>query len=79
MSRTKAVEIVDVPDNEEDEARAAILDKVMKGRQPNDLMLRCKWYYCEESLSGCSQIIGTILDSEGFPAFMFWSACDPNF
>jgi len=31
-----------VPDNEEDAARAAILDKVMKGRQPADLMLRCK-------------------------------------
>ncbi|KAF9527438.1 hypothetical protein CPB83DRAFT_856169 [Crepidotus variabilis] len=28
-------------DNEEDAARAAILDKVMKGRQPADLMLRC--------------------------------------
>ncbi|KAF8970435.1 hypothetical protein BDZ97DRAFT_1791375 [Flammula alnicola] len=31
----------DLPDNEQDVARAAILDKVMKGRQPTDLMLRC--------------------------------------
>lgn len=38
----KAPESVEVPDNEEDAARAAILDKVMKGRQPADLMLRCK-------------------------------------
>ncbi|KAJ3524023.1 hypothetical protein NMY22_g11185 [Coprinellus aureogranulatus] len=37
----KAPEPADVPDNEEDAARAAILDKVMKGRQPADLMLRC--------------------------------------
>lgn len=37
----KAPESVEVPDNEEDAARAAILDKVMKGRQPADLMLRC--------------------------------------
>jgi hypothetical protein len=30
------------PDNEEDAARIAILNKVMKGRQPTDLILRCK-------------------------------------
>ena len=29
------------PDAQEEAARAAILDKVMKGRQPSDLMLRC--------------------------------------
>lgn len=32
----------EVPDNEEDAARIAILNKVMKGRQPTDLILRCK-------------------------------------
>ena len=32
----------EVPDNEEDVARIAILNKVMKGRQPTDLILRCK-------------------------------------
>lgn len=32
----------ELPDNEEDAARAAILEKVMKGRQPADLSLRCK-------------------------------------
>ena len=31
----------EVPDNEEDVARIAILNKVMKGRQPTDLILRC--------------------------------------
>jgi len=40
-SRSK--EFAEVPDNEEDAARAAILDKVMKGRQPTELMLRCKF------------------------------------
>jgi hypothetical protein len=29
-------------DEQEDEAKAAILEKVMKGRQPTDLMLRCE-------------------------------------
>jgi magnesium transporter len=32
----------ELPDVEEEAARAAILDKVMKGRQPSELMLRCK-------------------------------------
>ena len=32
----------EAPDNEEDVARIAILNKVMKGRQPTDLILRCK-------------------------------------
>ncbi|KAH6909438.1 magnesium transporter [Coprinopsis sp. MPI-PUGE-AT-0042] len=31
----------ELPDTEEEAARAAILDKVMKGRQPSELMLRC--------------------------------------
>lgn len=30
-----------LPDGQEEAAKAAILDKVMKGRQPTDLMLRC--------------------------------------
>ena len=42
-SQQRAPEFVhEVPDNQEDAARAAILDKVMKGRQPTDLMLRCE-------------------------------------
>ncbi|KAF8156851.1 magnesium transporter [Crassisporium funariophilum] len=40
-SQPRPVELNDLPDDEEDRARAAILDKVMKGRQPTDLMLRC--------------------------------------
>lgn len=30
-------------DNQEEATKVAILDKVMKGRQPTDLMLRCKF------------------------------------
>lgn len=41
-SQPQPTEFNDIPDNEEDVARAAILNKVMKGRQPTDLMLRCK-------------------------------------
>ncbi|KAF8906772.1 Mg2+ transporter protein cora-like protein [Gymnopilus junonius] len=37
----RTFEFTDVPDNEEDVARSAILDKAMKGRQPTELMLRC--------------------------------------
>ncbi|KAG6816348.1 hypothetical protein H0H87_006764 [Tephrocybe sp. NHM501043] len=32
---------VDGPNDQDDTAKAAILEKVMKGRQPTDLMLRC--------------------------------------
>jgi len=42
-SHSRAKEFAEVPDNEEDAARAAILDKVMKGRQPTELMLRCEF------------------------------------
>jgi hypothetical protein len=30
-----------LPDGHEEAAKAAILDKVMQGRQPTDLLLRC--------------------------------------
>lgn len=49
-SQTRAADFNESPDNEQDVARAAILDKVMKGRQPTDLMLRCK----QKSLFECS-------------------------
>ncbi|KAH9477462.1 Mitochondrial inner membrane magnesium transporter LPE10 [Psilocybe cubensis] len=39
--RLQVQEFTELPDNEQDVTRAAILDKVMKGRQPTDLMLRC--------------------------------------
>lgn len=32
----------DLSESEEELAKAAILDKVMKGRQPTELLLRCK-------------------------------------
>ncbi|PPQ88528.1 hypothetical protein CVT25_009908 [Psilocybe cyanescens] len=40
-SQPRSQEFTELPDNEQDVTRAAILDKVMKGRQPTDLMLRC--------------------------------------
>lgn len=41
-SALRTAEFDCLPDNQEDAARATILDNVMKGRQPTDLMLRCK-------------------------------------
>lgn len=38
-SHTSSAEVI--PENEEEVAKAAILEKVMKGRLPGDLMLRC--------------------------------------
>lgn len=38
---SKSVEPNNSSRSQEDDAKAAILDKVMKGRQPTDLMLRC--------------------------------------
>lgn len=38
----RPVEFNGLSDQQEDAAKAAILEKVMKGRQPTDLMLRCK-------------------------------------
>ena len=39
-----------VPDGQDDAARSAILEKVMKGRQPSDLMLRCVYMLLPQSL-----------------------------
>lgn len=41
-SALRTAEFDGLPDNQEDAAKATILDNVMKGRQPTDLMLRCK-------------------------------------
>jgi magnesium transporter len=40
-THSKSVESNGFSDFQEEEAKAAILEKVMKGRQPTDLMLRC--------------------------------------
>lgn len=40
--KAKPTEFDGLLDGQEEEARAAILEKVMKGRHPTDLMLRCK-------------------------------------
>lgn len=45
-SNPRSSDASDVPDGQEDLTNAAILDKVMKGRQPTDLMLRCASYSC---------------------------------
>lgn len=49
--KSRVREFADIPDNEEDAARAAILDKVMIGRQPTDLMLRCEFVFYNVVLS----------------------------
>jgi hypothetical protein len=41
----RPVEYNPLSDIQEEAARAAILEKVMKGRQPTDLMLRCKLHF----------------------------------
>jgi len=38
----RPVEFNDLSDGQEEAAKTAILEKVMKGRQPTDLMLRCE-------------------------------------
>lgn len=43
---TKPVEFNGLSDRQEEEAKAAILEKVMKGRHPTDLMLRCEYFTC---------------------------------
>jgi len=40
-SRTRPADSNGVLEDQEDLTKAAILEKVMKGRQPTDLMLRC--------------------------------------
>lgn len=40
--KSKPVELDDLSERQEEAAKAAILEKVMKGRQPTDLMLRCE-------------------------------------
>lgn len=55
-------------ENQEDIAKAAILEKVMKGRQPTDLMLRCECALSRPNFTlgfMSSSGIGTILDAEG--------------
>lgn len=43
----RSVEFNGLSDLQEEAAKAAILDKVMKGRQPTDLMLRCEPCFSE--------------------------------
>ena len=40
-----------ISDGQDEAARAAILEKVMKGRQPTDLMLRCKYSMTRQNSS----------------------------
>jgi magnesium transporter len=41
-TNSKSVEFSGFSESQEEVAKAAILEKVMKGRQPTDLMLRCE-------------------------------------
>ena len=58
-------------DGQDEAARAAIMEKVMQGRQPTDLMLRCKVSPLIQtflSLYSYFCIEGTVIDSEGSPS-----------
>lgn len=61
----RTVEFNGLSHEQEDAAKAAILEKVMKGRQPTDLMLRCKSFTVKVSPSTQLFSTGTILDAEG--------------
>lgn len=56
-----------VSDCQEEAAKAAILDKVMKGRQVTDLMLRCELAFAKSDILSVAHplIQGTVLDSQG--------------
>lgn len=62
--KSKPVEFDGLSERQEEAAKAAILEKVMKGRQPADLMLRCEWL---ETFQGIALTFttGTILDADG--------------
>ena len=62
-SQPRPTEFNDLPDNEDDVARVAILNKFIKGRQ-TDLMLRCKWNPLSPIFC-LLRAIGTILDAQG--------------
>jgi hypothetical protein len=53
--------------NEEEAAKAAILEKAFEGRQPADLMLRCELLstFLSRAVTYLASIIGTILDEAG--------------
>jgi len=74
-SQPRPTEFNDVPDNEEDVARVAILNKVMRGRQPTDLMLRCKWNISFPFSCPLRIAPGTILDAEGTKTYWKGGAC----
>jgi magnesium transporter len=67
--RPKDAESSGMSDTQEEVAKAAILEKVMKGRQLTDLMLRCAFLpystFCFCAHTG----IGTILDHAGTLSF----------
>lgn len=45
-SQSRSAETSEHFDKEQEIERSTILDKVMKGRQPTELMLRCTWPTC---------------------------------
>jgi len=52
-------------DKEQEIERSTILDKVMKGRQPTELMLRCTLHRVSVLLTLLTLDSGTVLDAEG--------------
>lgn len=64
-SRTRPADSNGVLEDQEDLTKAAILEKVMKGRQPTDLMLRCASLFLPSVRLQLTKWPGTILDAEG--------------
>jgi len=69
--RSRAADPNGVPDGQEDLTKAAILEKVMKGRQPTDLMLRCASLFLSSVCPQLTRWLGTILDAEGASTWSF--------
>ncbi|KAJ7931315.1 magnesium transporter [Mycena leptocephala] len=53
--QSRTVEFDGLSDIQEEATRAAILEKVMKGRQPTDLMLRCKLFHSSSLSDLCGE------------------------
>lgn len=53
---TRPVEFNGLSDGQEEAAKSAILEKVMKTRQPTDLMLRCEPTHHPMQMSACFRV-----------------------
>lgn len=80
MWRSRSSQSIPLSSEEEEAGRAAILQKVMNGRQPTDLMLRCEHDSKHElqSILSLTPRSGTVLDAEGASDAGFSCALETN-